>query len=92
MQTNLSAGDWIALVLLPVGAVAAYVFDPDNPLNHPAGIPVIFGISVAVIWMDHRHTKWLARQRAELDEGWRRLREQDEEFWRRHGPHRDRQA
>jgi hypothetical protein len=92
MKTDLSVGDWIALVLLPVGAVAACVFDPNNPMNHPAGIPVIFAISLWVIWSSHRDAKRFAQQRAELDEGWRWLREQDEELWRRYCPHQDRRA
>lgn len=92
MKTGLSIKDWLCFLFPLAGGIAAYAYDPHNPFNHPAIGVVVLIATVAVIWMAHRDAKHFAEQRAELDEGWRRLREQDEELWRRYCPHSDRRT
>jgi hypothetical protein len=71
------------LVLLPVGAVAACVFDPDNPMNHPAAIPIFFAVSLWVIWSSHRHAKLIDEHREWVEAIKRNMRETEEASERR---------
>jgi hypothetical protein len=78
LKTILFYGAGIALMLASV--IGAAVNYGDGPMNHPAFLPmalVLFAIPIIGEVRDWRKRK---RFEAEMDEKWRRLREEQEKL------------
>lgn len=83
IKTNLSFGDWLTLLLLPVMALAAYIHDPNSPANHPAFGVIILIIVGSVIWMDRQDVKVDEEHRKWIEAIQRNMRETNEASERR---------